>query len=185
MEVRFVVLAPQSKNRVVQVRLPILVGRGDEAKFRFQKDSVSRRHCEFLVEGGVVHVRDLGSTNGTLLDKEQIPTGVATAVRSGAVVNVGGVNFRVEYDTAAVKSVDQPDDNDTLPLALDPGGEAAADSAGAIDVAAADEPEGPATVAGQPLADEPADGFAFLPEAEEATPPGDDEKLDDFFKSLS
>jgi hypothetical protein len=40
-------------------------------------------------------------------------------------------------------------------------------------------------VAGQPLADEPADGFAFLPEAEEATPPGDDEQLDDFFKSLS
>ena len=189
MEVRFVVLSPSSANRVVPVRLPILVGRGDEARFRIQKDSVSRRHCEFFLEHDVVHVRDLGSTNGTLLGKELIPVSVATAVPPGTVVNVGGVTFRVEYDSAIASPTDKADDNDTLPLAVDQAEAAGpAPTIDAPEVVSVDEPAaGPATAfAGLPVADEPAaEGFGFLPEADQPAPPADDENLDDFFKSLS
>ena len=72
MDVHFVIVSPANQKRSVAVRLPILVGRADEAKFRIQQDSVSRRHCEFYLEDEAVFVRDLGSTNGTLLDDEQI-----------------------------------------------------------------------------------------------------------------
>jgi predicted component of type VI protein secretion system len=177
MEVRFVVLSPSGKNRVVPMRLPVLVGRGDEAKFRIKTDSVSRRHCEFFVKGDVVHVRDLGSTNGTLIAVEQIPASVATPVPPGTVVNVGGVFIRVEYESAAVQPAAQPDGAETRPLAVEPGADPAAEPAGSIDPfepAAEEEPAEPA-----------AEDIAWQPEADAASPPADDENLNDFFKSLS
>lgn len=93
------IVAPKSKRGSFKVRLPLLVGRGDDAKFRIQHHQVSRRHCEiFAGDGPTVFVRDLGSTNGTFLDGEQIPTSTRTVVRSGGLVRVGKVAFVVEYD---------------------------------------------------------------------------------------
>lgn len=97
MNVRFVVIAPESKRGTFTVKLPIIVGRGEEAKFRIQQDRVSRKHCEFFDQEGVVYLRDLGSTNGTFLDDEQVPASQKTPVMSGGVVRVGGLAFRVEY----------------------------------------------------------------------------------------
>ena len=99
MNIQFVVIAPKSKAGTFTVRLPIVVGRSEEAKFRIQQDRVSRKHCEFFGTDGQVFVRDLGSTNGTFLDDEQIPTSCKTPVSSGAIVRVGSLAFRVEYAT--------------------------------------------------------------------------------------
>ncbi len=98
MNVRFVVVAPESKKGTFTVKLPIVIGRSEEAKFRIQQDRVSRKHCEFLGQDGIVYLRDLGSTNGTFLDDEQVPASEKTIIKSGAVVRVGGLAFRVEYD---------------------------------------------------------------------------------------
>lgn len=97
MIVRFHVLSPPSKQRSFTARLPLLLGRGEEANFRIQHDLVSRRHCEFFARDGRVFLHDLGSTNGTFLDDEQVPVSTKTAVSPGAVVRVGGLSFRVEY----------------------------------------------------------------------------------------
>ena len=100
MIVRFHIVAPLSKKRSFSVRLPILLGRGEDAKFRIQHDLVSRRHCEFFAAEGTVFVRDLGSTNGTFLNDEQVPASVKTPVPHAALVRVGGLSFRVEYAQA-------------------------------------------------------------------------------------
>ena len=99
MVIRLVVIAPESKKGSFAVRLPIVVGRSDEAKFRIQQDRVSRKHCEFFAQDGVVHLRDLGSTNGTFLDNEQMAAGTSTPVSSGGTVRVGSLVFRVEYES--------------------------------------------------------------------------------------
>jgi predicted component of type VI protein secretion system len=99
MVVRFHVVSPAAKQRTFTVRLPILLGRGEEAKFRIQHDLVSRKHCEFFERHGQVFVRDLGSTNGTFLNDEQVPVSTKTSVPPGAVVRVGGLSFKVEYET--------------------------------------------------------------------------------------
>jgi len=98
MDVRFVIVEPESKRKSFRVRLPIVVGRSEEAKFRIQQDRVSRKDCEFFADKGSVFIRDLGSTNGTLLGGELLETHVKTAVAPGAVVDVGSLKFRVEYD---------------------------------------------------------------------------------------
>jgi pSer/pThr/pTyr-binding forkhead associated (FHA) protein len=177
MDVRFVVVSPASLERSVAVRLPILVGRSDEARFRLRQDSVSRRHCEFFIEDDAVHVRDLGSTNGTFLDGKEIAADAATVVRPGAVVQVGGIAFRVDYEPAARRSATS--DDDTVPLA-------AVAQAGAAESDEAPEAAGAYTAfAGSEQAEQPpAEGLEW-PTDEAAAPPAADEKLDDFFRSLS
>ena len=177
MDVRFVVVSPASLKRSVAVRLPILVGRSDEARFRLRQDSVSRRHCEFFIEDDAVHVRDLGSTNGTFLDGEEIAADTATVVPPGAVVQVGGIAFRVDYEPAARRSATS--DDDTVPLAAVAEAEAA-ESDEAAEAAGADTAFAGSEQAEQP----PADG-AEWPTDEAAASPAGDEKLDDFFRSLS
>lgn len=191
MDVRFVIIAPPRQKNSIAVRLPILVGRGEEAKFRIQQDSVSRRHCEFFEEDGSVFVRDVGSTNGTLLDGERIDSGTACAVASGTRVQVGGLVFRVEYRSAATPATTQPPDSDTLPVASDhePAAEegAESDAAEAPEAeAVSPESEGFTGLVAEPAAEPPADGsFGFLAaEAEEPAAEADDGELDDFFKSL-
>ena len=104
MIVRFHVVAPAAKQRTFTVRLPILLGRGDEAKFRIQHDLVSRRHCELFERHGQVFVRDLGSTNGTFLNDEQVPVSTKTRVPPGGIVRVGSLSFAVEYQRPEAES---------------------------------------------------------------------------------
>jgi len=101
MIVRFVVVEPESKKGSHMVRLPLLVGRSRESKFRIQQERVSRRHCQFTVEDGVVFVRDLGSTNGTHLEGTVVPVDHPIRVPPGALVRVGSIGFLVEYDRFA------------------------------------------------------------------------------------
>ncbi len=194
MDVRFVILSASGKHRTTTKRLPILVGRSEEARLRITQDCVSRRHCEFLEQDGRVFVRDLGSTNGTLLDEEEIPASVPTPVRSGGVVKVGGVALRVEYESAFGAAETPPSaEGDTVPL--DAGIGACAEEAVAEDEPADAEP-GVAAGDAAVSADGPAE-FGFLaagaPAAAAEAPewPGtaetsdpDDGDLDDFFKSL-
>jgi hypothetical protein len=92
-------VSPVEKKRTFTVRLPILLGRGEEAKFRIQHDLVSRKHCELFERQGWVYVRDLGSTNGTFLNDEQVPVSTKTVVPPGGIVRVGGLSFAVDYQS--------------------------------------------------------------------------------------
>ncbi len=101
MIVQLVIVEPVSKRGSHPVRLPLLVGRGKEAKFRIQQERVSRRHCELSATDGVVYLVDLGSTNGTLLEGGAVLAGHPTRVPAGATVRVGSLSFRVDYDSFA------------------------------------------------------------------------------------
>ncbi|MEY3204703.1 MAG: hypothetical protein RLZZ21_1034 [Planctomycetota bacterium] len=192
MDVRFVIVSPASRKAAHTVRLPVLVGRSDEAKFRVQQDSVSRRHCEFFIKDEAVFVRDLGSTNGTLVNGERIASSVATAVPPGAEIRVGGIVFRVDYESAAAMVASEPQGDDTVPGAAADETLETLESAEPEPVADMDVPDGgPATEPadlGALSAAEPAaelDGFTFLGGGAAEPQSGGDDTLDDFFKSLT
>jgi hypothetical protein len=48
------------------------LGRLEENDFQFEHPTVSSLHCEVMVEGEAVVVRDCGSTNGTFINGERI-----------------------------------------------------------------------------------------------------------------
>ena len=71
----------------------LVVGRGTEADVRINDPGVSRRHIEFLVAGeDSIEVRDLGSTNGMLVDGHRI---THTAVHDGTRVKIGNTTMTV------------------------------------------------------------------------------------------
>ena len=180
MDVRFVIVSPVTRKAEHAIKLPVVVGRGEEAKFRVQQDSVSRRHCELFIKDDAVFVRDLGSTNGTILDGEKIPSSVASLVPPGAQIRVGGIVFRVDYRSAIVAPA-EPHGDDTVRMA-------------AVHQPPDFPPDADANTEAEPLEAEPSDAaetaaeaadFGFLGAAPEPeSDAGGDNKLDDFFKSL-
>jgi hypothetical protein len=80
-----------------------VVGRGTEADIRVDDPGVSRRHVEFQLTGGdramEVRARDLGSTNGMLVDGHRISS---TSVRDGATIKIGNTTLTVRIVTEAV-----------------------------------------------------------------------------------
>jgi len=215
MEVRFLFKSTSGKPRVHTKRLPVVIGRSDssDVKLRIPADSVSRRHCEFFLdEAGTVCLRDLGSTNGTLLNGKPLEPKVAIPVTAKSAVKLGTVSFRIDFQASGGQ---HDHDSDTIPIeAAEPPPAATAATEPLPPEAVADEAE-PLEPAGEELAhaavetnmddgDEPAadasaaNGFAFLaaaggeadedepqwPVADDA-PAADDKGLDDFFKGLS
>jgi pSer/pThr/pTyr-binding forkhead associated (FHA) protein len=66
---RAVLLAPDSSPAEIPLdRLPVTIGRGSEADFRLLDRWASRLHCVLDRRDGQVVVRDLGSSNGTLVN---------------------------------------------------------------------------------------------------------------------
>lgn len=195
MEVRFIFKTSAGKPQVHSRRLPVVVGRsdGDDVQLRIPKDSISRRHCEFLLDdAGRVCVQDLESTNGTFLEGRRLGPRAASPVESGSTVKLGNVAFRLEYSAAAPRPATR--DSETIAIDADEVPAPAAPLPPDMPTAAVALPTEPA----EPAPTSDAGDFGFLeavppaaaadepawPEA--AEPPAvDDKGLEDFFKGLS
>lgn len=75
------------------------IGRGDDNVLVIRDSSLSSRHCEILVNGTEVIVRDLGSRNGTLVGGHLLKN-QQTAVKNGQIIRFGVVDARVEIEQA-------------------------------------------------------------------------------------
>ncbi|MDP1561234.1 MAG: FHA domain-containing protein [Pirellulaceae bacterium] len=73
--------------------LPATIGRGKDATIVVQHRKLSRLHCRFYVSDEKLHVRDLGSTNGTTVNGS--PVIGAEVLREGDMISAGGVVFQL------------------------------------------------------------------------------------------
>ena len=69
------------------------VGRHPASDHRLDDPTVSGQHCEIVVLNDEVFVRDLESTNGTFIDREQIRE---APLRPGQTLHVGAVEMALE-----------------------------------------------------------------------------------------
>ena len=71
------------------------IGRGTTTSLRLSDSTgrLSRRHAEFELTNGQIHLRDLGSTNGTYVDGTRIET--PTRINVGTVIKLGGITCEV------------------------------------------------------------------------------------------
>ncbi|WP_437202505.1 FHA domain-containing protein [Planctomicrobium sp. SH664] len=76
-----------------------LIGREEDCNLRPNSELVSRHHCVFNVDEYSVRVRDLGSTNGTLVNGERIRG--AVILNQGDVVSIGKIDFQVVIHESA------------------------------------------------------------------------------------
>jgi len=77
----------------------LVVGRGSEADLRINDPGVSRRHAEFRVDGDRIGVRDLGSTNGLVVDGEHTTKAM---LHDGSTVRVGNTTLTVTTESTDV-----------------------------------------------------------------------------------
>jgi pSer/pThr/pTyr-binding forkhead associated (FHA) protein len=66
---------------------PVLIGRADDSTLVLTDDYASTRHARLSPRGSEWYVEDLGSTNGTYLDRAKVTTAVRVPI--GAPVRIG------------------------------------------------------------------------------------------------
>ncbi len=54
----------------VDIRIPIVIGRGKDCDIRCSDISVSARHCQIFLVDNSIYVRDMGSKNHTIIENE-------------------------------------------------------------------------------------------------------------------
>ena len=96
-------------------RQKFLIGREQDCQLRPNSEMVSRHHCVFSVDDYSVRLRDLGSTNGTLVNGERIRKDVVLV--AGDRVVIGNLEFELvirpgvvalESDSAVLTAVPTP-----------------------------------------------------------------------------
>jgi pSer/pThr/pTyr-binding forkhead associated (FHA) protein len=70
------------------------IGRVDDNTFAIPEGSVSSHHCEVLLRGSEIVIRDLNSTNGTYINGNQV-TGEAP-LKPGQILRLGQIELRLE-----------------------------------------------------------------------------------------
>jgi len=74
------------------------IGRVEDNTFQIAEPSVSSHHCEVLLRGSEVVIKDLNSTNGTFINDEKITESV---LKPGHTLRLGQVELRLENGAAA------------------------------------------------------------------------------------
>ncbi len=82
------------------------IGRVEDNAFQIPEPSVSSHHCEVLLRGNDIVVRDLNSTNGTYVNGQQVTEG---PIKPGQILRLGQIEMRLETETPApsTKKLDQ------------------------------------------------------------------------------
>ena len=85
---------------------PFTLGRGDNCDYKIPSTRVSREHAQILRTTGGYAIRDLGSTNGTLVNGQPADK---TRLADGDLILIADVEltFRVASDEEPVRSVTQ------------------------------------------------------------------------------
>ncbi len=90
------ILAVTSLERRLEIPLKEgtnLVGRSIDAELHIDNEQISRRHAELTLENGAVTVKDLGSTNHTYVNGEEVTE--VTSVAPNATIKFGKVECRL------------------------------------------------------------------------------------------
>jgi pSer/pThr/pTyr-binding forkhead associated (FHA) protein len=78
------------------------LGRGAANDFQINHPSVSGSHCQIVLENGTALLRDLGSTNGTFINRAPVKE---AALQAGQTIHLGGVEIVYQGDGPASATV--------------------------------------------------------------------------------
>jgi pSer/pThr/pTyr-binding forkhead associated (FHA) protein len=86
---------PESGREICVRRLPLTIGRGEEADLPIADRWVSRLHCEIFERDGALALRDLGSRHGTQVNGEVV---AEARLRPGDKICVGLTTLVAKYE---------------------------------------------------------------------------------------
>lgn len=104
---KLVVLSEGLTGRSYELKVEkTTIGRLEDNAFQIPEQSISSHHCEVLLKGNDVVVKDLNSTNGTYINGEKISE---KPLKPGQILRLGQVEIRLEGDGAAPPAASPPE----------------------------------------------------------------------------
>lgn len=102
---RLVVLTEGFTGRTYELKVDrTTVGRVEDNAFQIPEASVSSHHCEILLRGDQVIIKDLDSTNGTYINGQKVDEG---PLKPGQILRLGQLEMRLESGDAKEASKKQ------------------------------------------------------------------------------
>src|SRR5580765_7401707 len=94
---KLVVLSEGLTGRSYELKVEkTTIGRLEDNSFQIAEQSVSSHHCEILLKGNDIIVKDLNSTNGTFINGEKV---TEATLKPGQILRLGQIEMRLETDT--------------------------------------------------------------------------------------
>ena len=91
---KLVVQSPEQKGRSYELKVDkTTIGRVEDNTFQIADASVSSHHCEILLRGTDVVIKDLNSTNGTFINDEKVSESI---LKPGQKLRLGQVELSLE-----------------------------------------------------------------------------------------
>jgi pSer/pThr/pTyr-binding forkhead associated (FHA) protein len=101
MDARFTVISGPFRGQTFQIPLgKFIIGREQDCQLFLDSNFVSRHHCVLLMDDYTLRIRDLGSKNGTFINRELAATG-ERILANGDTIRVADLVFRVELEPVA------------------------------------------------------------------------------------
>lgn len=91
-----IMVQPDGKQREVPLVKPrMIVGRNTDCAIRIPVSSVSRHHCELAIDENRLSVKDLGSSNGTYVNRTRA---IEQLLAAGDILTIGPAVFVVRIE---------------------------------------------------------------------------------------
>lgn len=105
MDVNLVLFKKSGRSKAFSLPSSVtIVGRRQDCDLCIPLMIVSKRHCEFNLDGGHLRVRDLNSRNGTFLNGDRVTD--QADINPGDKIQIGPLNFVAQIDGKPEEALD-------------------------------------------------------------------------------
>ena len=96
-----------SSVKKITISHDIVIGRGSDCNLKLVATLISRRHCFLRIKETSASITDLGSSNGTFINGQQLEANKRYKLKEWMKLTIGGVKFlvKVRADAADVKAI--------------------------------------------------------------------------------
>ncbi|MBN1942076.1 MAG: FHA domain-containing protein [Phycisphaerae bacterium] len=106
MDVNLIMFKTNGQQKAIPVTQPnTVLGRGAECDLRIPLESCSRKQCQLIIEGEVLRLKDLGSSNGTFVNNARINE---TVLSPGDKLTIGPITMTVQINGMPVEIKESP-----------------------------------------------------------------------------
>jgi pSer/pThr/pTyr-binding forkhead associated (FHA) protein len=93
---------PAEESVVVVDRPTYCIGRALDCQLRLEHPTVGRHHCELILQGESIFVRDLESLNGTYINSQRVLE--ITELNEGDLLEISMYLFRMEISYRSTRA---------------------------------------------------------------------------------
>jgi pSer/pThr/pTyr-binding forkhead associated (FHA) protein len=118
MATSLILVRADGRQSEIPLRERAVIGRQTDCQIRIPSAGISRHHCELTLADGKVLLRDMGSSNGTFVNRQRVQQ---TQLSAGDLICIGDLVFvvRIDGNPATVDSEDALDEG-AVPVVAPP-----------------------------------------------------------------